>query len=252
MFNAYQQTQGEKLQKVMQGLTGAGYVASFIGHKPGKALFVGLYAIASSKPITYEEYWEIPANVELQAYRQEDTNKADWPSSLLWFDLVLTNFCASWKGKLIVNWPPPELSWWRWAHRNELNMHAILEDNALVARRPEWDEILLTWDQLHILPTTWRSALQEWRGIYYIFDGSDGKGYVGSAYGKDNLLGRWQNYAASGDGGNRLLQPRDPSHFQFSILERVSPDMKPEDVIKLESSWKDRLHTRAPHGLNAN
>jgi hypothetical protein len=131
-------------------------------------------------------------------------------------------------------------------------VHAILEDNALVARRPEWDEILLTWDQLHILPTTWRSALQEWRGIYYIFDGSDGKGYVGSAYGKDNLLGRWQNYAASGDGGNRLLQPRDPSHFQFSILERVSPDMKPEDVIKLESSWKDRLHTRAPHGLNAN
>jgi hypothetical protein len=252
VFNAYQQTQGEKLQKVMRGLTGAGYVASFIGHEPGKALFVGLYAIASSKPITYEEYWEIPANVELQAYRQEDTNKADWPSSLLWFDLVLTNFCASWKGKLIVNWPPPELSWWRWAHRNELNVHAILEDNALVARRPEWDEILLTWDQLHILPTTWRSALQEWRGIYYIFDGSDGKGYVGSAYGKDNLLGRWQNYAASGDGGNRLLQPRDPSHFQFSILERVSPDMKPEDVIKLESSWKDRLHTRAPHGLNAN
>ena len=28
VFNAYQQTQGEKLQKVMQGLTGMGYVAS--------------------------------------------------------------------------------------------------------------------------------------------------------------------------------------------------------------------------------
>jgi hypothetical protein len=50
VFNAYQQTQDERLQKVMQGLTGAGYVASFIGHKPGKALFVGLYAIASAKP----------------------------------------------------------------------------------------------------------------------------------------------------------------------------------------------------------
>src|SRR5262249_51528688 len=24
-------------------------------------------------------------------------------SSLLWFDLVLTDFCASWKGKLIIN-----------------------------------------------------------------------------------------------------------------------------------------------------
>ena len=55
----------------MQGLTGAGYVASFIGHKPGKALFVGLYSIAASRPITYEEYWEIPANVELKAYGQK-------------------------------------------------------------------------------------------------------------------------------------------------------------------------------------
>ena len=131
-------------------------------------------------------------------------------------------------------------------------MHAILEDSALVAKIPEWDEILLTWEQLRFLPKTWKSALEQWRGIYYIFDDSDGKGYVGSAYGTDNLLGRWQNYAASGDGGNRLLQQRDPSHFQFSILQAVSQDMKPEDVIKLESSWKDRLHTRAPHGLNGN
>ncbi len=252
VFNAYQQSQGEKLQNAIQSLAGAGYVASFIGHKPGKALFVGLYAIASSNPITYEEYWAIPANVELKAYGQVDTGKADWPSSLLWFDLVLTSFCESWKGKLIINWSPPELSWWRRAHRNTFSVHAILEDSALVAKRPEWDEISLTWDQLHILPTTLRSALEQWRGIYYIFDDSDGKGYVGSAYGRDNLLGRWQNYAASGDGGNRLLQQRDPSHFQFTILQLVSPVMEPEDVIKIESSWKDRLHTHTRHGLNAN
>lgn len=42
VFNAYQQTQGEKLEKVM---TGAAYVVSFIGHEPGKAIFVGLYSI---------------------------------------------------------------------------------------------------------------------------------------------------------------------------------------------------------------
>lgn len=164
----------------------------------------------------------------------------------------MTNFCASWKGKLIVNWPPPELSWWRWAHRNEPNVHAILEDNALVAKKPKWDELVLTWDQLCVLPTTWKSALEQWRGIYYIFDDSVGKGYVGSAYGKDNLFGRWQNYAATGDGGNLLLRQRDQSHFRFSILQVVAQDMKPEEVINLESSWKERLHTRAPHGLNAN
>jgi len=44
VFNAYQQTQGEKLEKAMLG---AKHVASFIGHEPGKAVFVGLYASAN-------------------------------------------------------------------------------------------------------------------------------------------------------------------------------------------------------------
>ena len=51
VFNAYQQTQGEKLERAMQAMTGTGYLASFIGHEPGKALFVGLYSIGESKPL---------------------------------------------------------------------------------------------------------------------------------------------------------------------------------------------------------
>ena len=117
---------------------------------------------------------------------------------------------------------------------------------------PEWDTIELTSKELGVLPTRWKSALSHWRGIYYIFDTSDGKGYVGSAYGKDNLLGRWLNYASSGHGGNRLLRGRDPANFRFTILQRVSPDMEADEVIRLESSWKQRLHTRKPFGLNDN
>jgi len=90
------------------------------------------------------------------------------------------------------------------------------------------------------------------RGIYYIFDTSAEKGYVGSAYGADNLLGRWQNYATSGHGGNRLLKQRDPHQFRFTILELVAPNMEADEVIRLESTWKERLHTRQPHGLNDN
>ena len=37
----------------MQGLVGEGHVASFIGREAGKALFVGLYAIVGSKPLTF-------------------------------------------------------------------------------------------------------------------------------------------------------------------------------------------------------
>ena len=193
-------------------MTGVGYVASFIGRESGKALFVGLYSITASRPLTYEEYWPIPAIVELNDYTQWYTNKAEYPASLLWFDLKLvSDFYASWKGRLIVRWPPPELAWWRWADRNEMEMLAILEESAL-AVMPEWHEMSFTWDELRNLPSVWWSALAQWRVIYYIFDDSDNKGYVGSAYGANNLRDRWQNYADSGHGGNRLLQaPRIPA-----------------------------------------
>src|SRR3990172_7570349 len=61
VFNAYQQTQGEKLEKVMASMSGSGYVASFIGHEPSKALFIGLYSIGKTKRLTRNEYWQVPA-----------------------------------------------------------------------------------------------------------------------------------------------------------------------------------------------
>src|SRR5207249_1052408 len=108
----------------------------------------------------------------------------------------------------------------------------------------------LTWEELAVLPTRWKVVLAQWRGIYYIFDSSDGKGYVGSAYGEDNLLGRWSNYAAQGHGGNRLLRQREPKNFSFTILQLLSPDTNLGEVVALEASWKRRLHTRQPRGLN--
>lgn len=248
IFNAYQQIQGGQLESVMESMKGNGYVASFIRHEAGQALFIGLYSIAGSKSLTNKQFWKIPANIEMrELYGIKHTR----PTALL-FDLEPNDFYAHWKGRLVIDWPPPERSWWRRAHRNDMKVQAILEDSALDSAMPEWDAIVLRWEELAFLPTRWRSALAQWRGIYYIFDSSDGRGYVGSAYGENNLLGRWHDYAARGHGGNRLLRQRDPKNFQFSILQRVSPDMDSRDVIAVETSWKKRLHTYAPLGLNDN
>lgn len=248
-FNAYQQTQGEKLEKAM---TKAGYVASFIGHEPGKALFIGLYQIGASKPLTYAEYWKVPAYIEMKALGMRGFTGEDRPS-VLWFDLKLMDFYPDWKGKLIVDWPPPERSWWRRADRNVIPVCAILEDSELDAPMKRWDELDFTWNQLGVLPKRLQSKLSEWRGIYHIFDASDGKSYVGSAYGSDNLLGRWRNYLKSGHGGNRLLRERNPEHFHFTILELVAPTMDADEVIRRENTWKERLHTRKEYGgLNDN
>jgi hypothetical protein len=214
-------------------------------------LFVGVYSIGKARPLTYSQYWEVPAYIEMKVFGMQGFT-AKTRSSILWFDLALMDFCAAWKGKLIIGWPPPERAWWRRAHRNVFPVHAILEDSALVAAMPSWEQINLGWDELRVLPNRWREALSHWRGIYYIYDEACGKGYVGSAYGDVNLLGRWVNYAGSGHGGNTLLRQRNPKNFRFTILQRVSPDMDAGDVIRLEGTWKERLHTRQPFGLNDN
>lgn len=251
VFNAYQQTQGGKLEKVFQSMTGSGYVASFIGREAGKAVFVGMYKIETSTPLTVKKYWDVPAHKQLRLLGMRGFTGEKRPS-ILWFDLVCIDFYSNWKGKLNVGWPPPERSWWRRAHRNVFPVLSISDESSFDSAMPTWDEIDLTWEELGVLPTRWKTALAHWRGIYYIFDTSDGKGYVGSAYGEENILGRWLGYAARGHGGNRLLRPREPNNFRFTILQRVSPDMDARDVIHIENSWKERLHTRAPFGLNDN
>jgi hypothetical protein len=252
VFNAYQQKHGPRVEAAMEKLLGAGYVASFVGLKPGQAVFAGLYRIQGAKPVNSREYWAMPANQVLRSFGMPHWKREEQNHRGLWFDLALQDFHKNWSGKLIVTWPPPERAWWRRAERNEMAVVAIREESVFVGEMPDWHDLVLTWAELQAIPVSWRAVLNQWRGIYFIHDESDGTGYVGSAYGKENILGRWLNYAASGHGGNKRLRTRKAEHFHFSILQRVSPDMEANDVIRLESSWKDRLHTRGTFGLNEN
>jgi len=251
VFNAYQQTQKPKAEKAMQQ---AKSVASFIGHESGKAVFVGLYKVNGYESLSFDQYRKEPTLSELtEKYEME--GMTDEHDKTLWFDLVLLEFYSKWKGKLIIRWPGGERCWYRWADRkkNEFEILAITEDSILVSEMPEWNQLILTWSELKYLPEKWRDKLSQWRGIYFIIDVSDGKGYVGAAYGHDNLLGRWLNYAKSGHGDNKQLRNRNPENFRFSILQRVSPDIEPSEVQFIEKTWKDRLHTREREvGLNDN
>jgi hypothetical protein len=94
------------------------------------------------------------------------------------------------------------------------------------------------------------TLLREWRGVYLIVDQTDGARYVGSAYGADNLLGRWRAHVQGDQGITAKLRARNPAHFHFAILERMAPDDPAEDVIAREMTWIARLDTRR-HGLNA-
>lgn len=245
VFNAYQQTQQEDVEREMKNAT---YVASFIGDAPSRALFIGLYQRHGQELRTPDQIRAVPAIAALEGYGVGAETR-----SRLWFDLLLNeDFFPEWKGKLSIRWPGREINWHRRADRAEFKIICIHEESRLSKEPPasyrEWD---LQWDELKLLPESWKSKLREWRGIYFIFDTSDGKGYVGSASGAQNLLGRWQHYADTGDGGNLKLRTRDPINFRFSILEVVAPDMDRDEVNQREQNWKNRLHTcTRTHGLN--
>lgn len=199
--------------------------------------------------ITFDEYWAIPENQELRALGM--IGMAPGSRDPLLFELASAPPMADWIGKLCISWPGLERSWWRWAERNVMAVSAIHSESAFAQGMPDWQNLVLTWAELQVLPASWRNKLAEWRGIYLIFDVERTQSYIGSAYGQDNILGRWRAYAESGHGGNVKLRASNPGDLRFSILQRTSPDLLPEDVIALERSWKSRLHTRV-HGLNLN
>ncbi len=251
LFNAYQQTQTKIIQPAMEKLSGNGYVASFIGHETGRALFIG-----TSRPLTYEEYWQIPEYIEMQrnfgmiGFTQDEARRR---GNILWFDLEYNaGFYPEWQGKLVIGWPGPEINIMRRAHKNDIPIISIHEESILEPTMPAWDQIALTCNEFRTITASWRQVLSQWPGIYYISDISDSKGYVGSAYGEENLYGRWMVHAAGEHGDAQYLRQRETKNFRFSILQRVSPDMGVEDIVAIENSWKIRLNTRHPYGLNGN
>lgn len=246
LFRGYQQFQWPRTEKAM---VRADNLIAFIGHAPGRAVFAEAYRVAGHRAVTPEEYWGFPENQELSQLGMLGLKPE--ASEVILFDLQSTGVMAEWRGKLVIAWPGLERSWWRWADRNQIPVHAINEESLLEQSMPPWNELLLTWRELVLLPSKWQGALAQWRGVYFIFDSESRSGYVGSAYGADNLLGRWRSYASTGHGGNVRLKRCKPENLSFSILQRTSPDLDAEDVIGIESSWKTRLRTRE-FGLNEN
>lgn len=246
LWLAYQRIQWESLEKAM---TKAKYIASFIGQEAAAATYAGFYRIGDWRELDLDGYRSFPGNAELEKLGM--SGRDDSMGSCFAFDLESVAFHPEWIGRLTLAWPKPYQQWWRWGGRGEIPVASIDPDNRFSTQVPDWTEMIVSWAELQNLPASWKAAIAQWRGIYFIHDSVREAGYVGSAYGSENILGRWLDYARTGHGGNRDLRGSRPADLAFSILERTSPDLDPAMVVALESGWKDRLHTRT-HGLNAN
>ena len=133
----------------------------------------------------------------------------------------------------------------------------IIEDKYEDEEFPGYEKVNISWEVMKRVlgKSSWKTALQNQKGVYLITDVLSGKMYVGSAYGKNMILGRWQAYIKSGHGGNTKLKELKAEYiktnFRYSILDIFKSTVEDKFIISRESWWKKTLMTRA-FGYNKN
>src|SRR5206468_1764273 len=134
------------------------------------------------------------------------------------YDLVPSSKLAEYRGRTVIEWGQGYRSWVQLARRKE---KAIVEIHR-AASEPPFPGFLDFCERLSHLaavPASWRATLSAVAGIYLLTNPDTGKRYVGSAQGAGGFWGRWEQYAASGHGGNCRMKDVPAADYQASVLE---------------------------------
>lgn len=253
VFEVYQDTHPKGPEATLKARK---FAASFVVNDFGESRFVGLYRIRGWELRSYLDLAADPLRRELglwisgEGISNFDGREGDGHTV---FDLELLPDFIALKGRLIVPRPTGR-AYVRLAENCALPVTRIEQTAQFVPPMPSWDALVMTATDIRTISQSWADKLSERRGVYFIVDVSDGARYVGSAYGEENILGRWRAHVHRDKGVTVELAKRDPIHFRFSILELLAQNATADEVIAREGLWKDRLATRAPHigGLNRN
>lgn len=162
-------------------------------------------------------------------------------------------------GRLIVRYKNTTQALIRWADTiiDDCEIYQILPDVFDNDLFPGYENVNLSWKELSrvITKESWKTALQNQKAVYLITDTSNGKCYVGSAYGENMLLNRWNTYVKNKHGGNVQLKELSDEHiennFKYSILDIFKASTDDNVIIARESWWKETLMTRQ-FGYNSN
>jgi hypothetical protein len=222
------------------------YIISFIGLPRSQARFLGVYQKLGErrvKDVAPPDGYPIPEDPE-------------W----FFYDLEQVPGFEDLQERVIIHWGKAAIKWHQWV--DEDNVKEVVEILPAGYTRP-WPgylDFILTHDELVRICNNpeanreWVHKLSAVAGVYLITH--EGKQYVGSAYGKEGIYGRWKQYANSGHGGNvqleKLVALRSDAYkqFHYSILRELPKSMSKKEVIGIEMLYQQKLGSRA-FGLNA-
>jgi hypothetical protein len=155
---------------------------------------------------------------------------------------------STYAGKLRIAWGAGARQWRQLAAKQDKRVTEIRSE--IEPAFPGFSAFAWDVEDVERLPASWVDMLRNVKGVYLLVDRESGKQYVGSALGLDSLWGRWCDYAKTGHGGNKELRKLGRRPYRVTILQAVPMISPDDDVLAMESLWKEKLMTRK-FGLNA-
>lgn len=219
------------------------YWAAFVVPPGGATLFVGLYEVELMGQVSAGQIDPL-------------TGVAVGAEKAYPYDQYLTRrveALSAYIGRLSIHWGDSASASRAWVQKAANQDKVIVELTRVFQEEtfPGFSRLIRPLSEITTMPLSWQAILRATKGVYLLACPRTGEHYVGSAYGEDGFLGRWNAYIASGHGGNLGLRGRDPSDYLVSVLEVAGSNMSPDEIIALEGVWKLKLHSR-DMGLNRN
>lgn len=224
----------------------ADYVLFFVPEKRDQARFVSVYRIDKSR------------------FRRDNEKS--------YFDLTEVQDFDNLKERVVVLWKGDRSiaqHWFRDEKKSVLAERFVLSiDNGIrkdVKKFESYAEVMLSYDELCsvIKDKEWQDKLSVVNCIYSIVDKRNGKQYIGQTSNSRGILGRWEVYANTVNGGDEeLIKLGDDcvkKNFQWTILETL-PLVRENDkdgktrITEREQFYKRKFctSTKISGGYNPN
>ncbi|NLY79690.1 MAG: GIY-YIG nuclease family protein [Lysinibacillus sp.] len=227
------------------------YLVSCIGIEKNQAIFVGVYEMKGIHKVDgFPEHLDVPFRGKAKL------------NSKYRYDLEKLSGFEDLENRMIIHWNNVAQAWCVYLNNNDKEVVQIVP-KGYVMDFPGYLDFTLTYRQLvkiindYDANRVWHKMLSSVGGVYLILDKKDGNQYVGSASGKEGILGRWKDYAKNGHGDNKKLKEileADPDRvyqFQYTILQTLPASLTTKEAIMEENKYKEKLGSRA-FGLNLN